>query len=303
MTARADMFRRIVVAFDGAPSAHDALALAQRLRDPDGGALLPACVVPSRPWHVPGRPQPTRDEEESAAAMLAEAQASLPRGIPVLPRTPAASSPARGLTELAEAEAADLITIGSEHGAAGARIGLTRTAGRLLHGAPCAVAVAPPGLRESDPFRHVGIALDASAEAGAALAAGYAIAAASGSAMTIYAALDDMGRVEGADTATRLAVQQRLDAAADAAPPGVNPRTVLLHGPAAQVIAKASEGFIDLLVTGSRSYGPIQRALLGSVSEELLARATHAVLVVPRQMPASAPAAATAGGAEALPAI
>jgi nucleotide-binding universal stress UspA family protein len=41
-------------------------------------------------------------------------------------------------------------------------------------------------------------------------------------------------------------------------------------------------------VVGSRGYGPIQRALLGSVSEELLARARHPVLVVPRQPSGSA---------------
>ena len=59
--------------------------------------------------------------------------------------------------------------------------------------------------------------------------------------------------------------------------------TVLLHGPTGKVIADACDGVIDLLVVGSRGYGPIQRALLGSVSEELIARARHPVLVIPRQ--------------------
>ena len=44
----------------------------------------------------------------------------------------------------------------------------------------------------------------------------------------------------------------------------------------------ACEGIVDLLVTGSRSYGPVQRALLGSVSEALTEGASHPVLVVPR---------------------
>jgi nucleotide-binding universal stress UspA family protein len=196
--------------------------------------------------------------------------------------TPAASSPARGLTELAEAEGADLIAIGSEHGAEGPRIGLTRTAGRLLHGAPCAVAVAPPGLRDTDPFRHIGVALDDSAEAAAALAVAYAIAGPARSAMTIYSALDDLG-LAGDDPRLRLELQARLDAAAEQAPPGVNPRTVLLHGSPGRVIANASDGVIDLLVAGSRSYGPLQRALLGSVSEVLVSRATYPVVVIPRQ--------------------
>jgi nucleotide-binding universal stress UspA family protein len=199
-------------------------------------------------------------------------------------QTPEASSPARGLTELAEEVGADLIAIGSEHGAAGDRIGLTRTAARLLHGAPCAVAIAAPGSRDTGPFRHVGVALDESAEASAALTAGYAIAHEHGSAVTLYSALDALANPAREGDRTRpLALQSRLDEAAEAAPPGVNPRTVLLHGAAARVIAGAADGVVDLLVTGSRSYGPLQRALLGSVSEELIARATHPVVVLPRQ--------------------
>jgi nucleotide-binding universal stress UspA family protein len=59
------------------------------------------------------------------------------------------------------------------------------------------------------------------------------------------------------------------------------------------MIAEASDGVVDLLVCGSRGYGPMQRALLGSVSEELIARARQPVLVVPR------PAAATSSAAAA----
>ena len=136
--AGARLFQRVVVAFDDSPSSRDALALAQRLRDPSGGELLLTCVVPGGPLHAFSAGEARAD----ALAMLAEARAVLPPGIPVRLCTPVASSPARGLTELAEAEGADLVVIGSEHGAAGARIGLTRTAGRLLHGAPCAVAIA-----------------------------------------------------------------------------------------------------------------------------------------------------------------
>jgi hypothetical protein len=63
------------------------------------------------------------------------------------------------------------------------------------------------------------------------------------------------------------------------------------------VIADACDGVIDLLVTGSRAYGPLQRALLGSVSEELIARARHPVLVVPR---ARSPVGAEIYGSESV---
>jgi nucleotide-binding universal stress UspA family protein len=275
-------FRRVLVAYDGSPSAEDALALARRLRDPADGALLLACVVPGRGPHLPGRAAMT--SAAAAEAALADVRARLPAGVPVGLRTPSASSAARGLTELAEQEFADLMAIGSAKGAAGDRIGLARTAGRLLHGAPCAVAVAPPGLRETGPFRHVGVALDASEEAAKALTTAYGIAQRDGSAMTLYSALDDLAeRPEEGRRRLRRELQARLDQAADSAPEGVNPGTVLLHGPSGHVIAEACDGVVDLLVVGSRGYGPIQRALLGSVSEELLARARHPVLVIPRQ--------------------
>jgi len=56
----------------------------------------------------------------------------------------------------------------------------------------------------------------------------------------------------------------------------------VLEGPPAEVISEAIRGVIDLLVMGSRGYGPIRRALLGSVSEGLVRAATVPVLVMPR---------------------
>ena len=97
----------------------------------------------------------------------------------------------------------------------------------------------------------------------------------------------------------RLAIQRAARRRRRRAPPGVNPRTVLLLGPPGRVIAEECDGVVDLLVTGSRGYGPLHRALLGSVSEELLDRATHPVLVVSRRPtppPSASVAAATADG-------
>jgi nucleotide-binding universal stress UspA family protein len=88
----AKLFDRVVVAYDGSASAEDALSLALRLRDPADGHLLLACVLASRPWHRPGRPSSAAAEDE-AKAMLAEARAQLPAGIPVAVRATASTSP------------------------------------------------------------------------------------------------------------------------------------------------------------------------------------------------------------------
>jgi nucleotide-binding universal stress UspA family protein len=266
------MFHRIVVAYDTSPHAQDALALAQRLRDPEGTLLL-AYAVAARPWH---RAEAMPDE---IATELAEARAGIPPGVHVALRAPTATSAARALTELAESEQADLIVIGSSRRAK-ERISLERTAGRLLQGAPCAVAVAPAGLADTEPFRHVGIAYDGSPEAEVALTAGYRIAEATGAAVSLFSALHEA--YESPAPQARLRAQEALDAAADAAPAGVNPRTALLHGAPGTVVAEACDGVVDLLVTGSRGYGPMQRALLGSFSEAVMDGARYPVLVLPR---------------------
>jgi len=274
---------RVIAAFDGSDQGADALALAVRLCDPHGTLTL-ACVVTGQRWHVGAhvhRPDaPVPDELES---LFADARATMiPPGIRVRERAPVAPSPARGLTELAESEGADLIVIGSSQHASGGRIRLERTAGRLLQGAPCAVAIAPGGLRETAEFRHIGIAYDGSPEARAALAVGYDIAARCGAAVSLFHALSTMESDELRRQARRDA-ETALDAAAEIAPAGVNPRTVLLHGTPSVVIGSACEGVVDLLVAGSRGYGPMHRALVGSVSEGLTEGASHPVLIVARR--------------------
>jgi nucleotide-binding universal stress UspA family protein len=285
-------FRRVVVAFDGSPQGEDALALALRLCDHTEGVLTLTCVVTGHRWHVSPEVQrvdaPVPDE---VALMFAEARASaIPAGVHVRERAPVAPSPARGLTELAEREGADLIVIGSSAHAEAGLVRLERTAGRLLQGAPCAVAVAPGGLRERGEFRRIAVAYDDSLESRAALAVAYDIAAPSRAAVTLIRAFVPFGS-DDLQREARLEAQTLLDEAAGNAPAGVNPHTVLLHGEPGNVIRDACDGIVDLLVTGSRSYGPLQRALLGSVSEAVTEGASHPVLVVPRV--GSRPMAAT----------
>jgi nucleotide-binding universal stress UspA family protein len=302
------MYRRIIVGFDGAPYSLDALALALRLRDPDGGMLTLACALTVPAWHVS---RPRRADEavrEDVAPLLDEARATLPPGIPVQLRSPASSSPARALTELAEAEAADLIVVGAGPASRPGQLTLGRTGRRLLLGGPCAVALAPADWREdAHAFRHVGVAYDGSPESETALTAAYSIAAASGAAVTLLWAFPERGALrfdaaaERGEQQARTDARARLDAAADAAPAGVNPRALVVTGPPADAIASAVDGVVDVLLTGSRGYGPVERVVLGSVSERLADGAHHPVLVLPRRRtsrPAGdAPAAAASATA------
>lgn len=53
-------------------------------------------------------------------------------------------------------------------------------------------------------------------------------------------------------------------------------------GPPAETLASACEDGVDLLVAGSRGYGPLARVLLGSVTTGLTGMAPCPVIVVPR---------------------
>jgi nucleotide-binding universal stress UspA family protein len=55
----------------------------------------------------------------------------------------------------------------------------------------------------------------------------------------------------------------------------------LLRGGAPSVLAAQSEE-LDLLVLGSRGYGPVKSVLLGSVSSQVIKDAESPVLIAPR---------------------
>jgi nucleotide-binding universal stress UspA family protein len=268
----ADGFRTVLVAYDGSPGAEEALRLGERLLMPGDGALVLASVAPAAP--APGTEESAHEEHEATRLMLEEGRSHVDVGIRVRLVSATADSSAHGLTGLAQSEGADLIVVGPSRHARDGGVATGRTANRLLQGAPCAVAVAPAGFG-AERFRHVGVAYDGSPEADAALAAAYAIAARDGAAVTVVSAMS--GEPDDREQAAA-----RLSAAAAAAPQGVDPHTIIVSGDAVAAIREATDGTVDLMVAGSRGYGPVQRALTGSVSAGLVERVPHPVVVMPR---------------------
>ena len=302
-------FRTIVVGYDGSAHADDGVALAQRLLAP-GGRLVLVNVFPFyRGWALSATPG-------AYATVLYEASQATLEALsdtlgPHLHRTlvPLAdSSAARGLDDVAEREHADLIVLGSAHRRAARRLAGRTTVQRLLHGAPCAVALAAPGQRrDPHPLRVIGVAYDASDEARAALLLAYDLAARDGGAVRVVEAaeLDGFGpsaftalaHDEHVRDAVRERAQRDVDEAVAVAPLAVEVEGRVLSGqPVARVLEACAD--VDLLVCGSRSYGPLHRALVGSVSMGIAGRAEVPVLIVPRVHGAAAlPAPAVAGAA------
>src|SRR3954451_21518479 len=164
------MYRSIVVGVDGRDGGLDALALGRTLAHAGGGRLTLACSYLADPIGtrlVPAEAAPLR---ETAVALLEAARAGLD-GLEVETRPVATSSPAHGLHDLAQELDADLIVVGSSHRGALGRILPGSTTQQVLHGSPCAVAVAPVRFRDRYPkaLRRVGLAYDGGREARGAL--------------------------------------------------------------------------------------------------------------------------------------
>jgi len=286
------MFRHIVIGYDGHERGGDTIALAERLRDPRLGTLSLVSAYPVTMLPAGLAMVERRDVIElEAEASLTEARMLLAADVPVQVSIVPSASPARALTELAERDGADLVIVGSTHRGKLGRVVPGTTAERLLHGAPCAVAVAPRGYM-GDEFRHIAVAYDGSPEAEAALDAAEAIALESGAALTCYFVIEPPSPIDGmiaAGTGSEWPSKtlerhgrQILAAVSEHAPEGIKLDTRLLRGePAEQIARKAADG-IDLLVVGSRAYGPLRRALLGTVSGRLVREAMCPVLVMPR---------------------
>jgi nucleotide-binding universal stress UspA family protein len=174
------------------------------------------------------------------------------------------TSRARGLHAAAMKLDASLLVVGASHRGRIGRVVPGGVAERLLHAPPCALAVAPRDYRaRPGGIRRIGVAFADTAEGREALDAAAAIAALGGAALTIYTVLD------GREHSPRV-------------PTGVLATVRVLEGDAAQALAAASSG-LDLLVCGSRGFGTLHSAVVGSVSAQLAHSSECPLIVLPRE--------------------
>jgi nucleotide-binding universal stress UspA family protein len=79
----------------------------------------------------------------------------------------------------------------------------------------------------------------------------------------------------------RSQLKQELEQATSTVQSSTDVEASLVEGDAAEVLAEASAD-LDLLVVGSRGYGPLRAVLLGSVSTALVRSAQSPLVVLPR---------------------
>lgn len=259
----------ILIGVDATARSEDAIALARRLAHILRGDLLVATV--------------SQDRAEGLATvrrMTGLLELGLDPGrirTAVVP----APSPAQGLHELAEAEHANLIVVGSTHTGRLGRVRPGSTGECLLQGAPCAVAVAPHGYRTRlDPrLDEIGIAYNGSREADTALSTALGLAEATGAhvqAITVVPL-----ELYGTPPYAHAELDATMRTALDDAVAGTPAETVVLDGrPWAALAGKSEE--LDLLLVGSRGYGPLKAVVTGGTSGPLIRHAHCPVIVLPR---------------------
>ena len=273
---------RLLVGFDGSDGGRDALELARVLAEPSAAQVLVVAIVPYGPLPVDFRAL----ESDAAAELFEEAREQL-AGLEVETRGFGGGSPAGVMTDLAEVEQIDLVVVGSPHRGAIGRALIGSVAESLLHGAPCPVVVAPRGYaeRRHDPPRRVAVAYDGTPEAKAALRHAETTATPSAAAievLTVVAPPVAMPGVVGYTPIDPPEPERIVAEAVNSVDSGLAASGRRLDGPPARTLAEACEDGVDLLVAGSRGYGPLMRVLLGSVSTQLVHLAPCPVLVVPR---------------------
>jgi nucleotide-binding universal stress UspA family protein len=261
----------IVVGVDGGAQARDAIVLARAVAAATKERLELVHAYPYDLLPLSGTvtevtvAEALHDDNERATQQLRDELAP-EAGLRVLPDT----SPARALHEVCEDVGADLLVLGSTGRGLAGHVVAGETAKAALHHAPCPVLIAPRGLAAAPTgprLATIGVGFDGSAEALHARERAQGLARALRARLVLLTAVASGGDAEGA----RERLSDRIG----------DHELEVLQGKAADALVARSGG-LDLLVLGSRGWGPVRRLLLGSTSEHVVRDAGCAVLVVPR---------------------
>jgi len=281
------VFNTIVVGVDGRQGGRDALRLAGQLAEAGGGELVAVRVFPY--WHRPALARSPAVEEERESTQVALDRELADMGMSTA-RTHVVgdTSPARALHRMAERERADVLVVGSAHrGAVGRVLGGDVALGSL-HGSPCPVAVAPRGLADRDAARlsRIGVGFDGTPESRQALAAAVALAKSARARLELLcAAAAPIPLFAEAAYTDGVIVDYRLEAeeliSRTLAELDVDAVGKAVVGSPVETLVELTHR-VDLLVVGSRGWGPIRRILLGSTAARLVREAACPVLVLPR---------------------
>ena len=284
------MYRTIVAGCNGRERGRGAVSLAHAIASATGARLLLVGVHHHPPLPFPGTYADQRKELEHELRAVRDELAP-----EALIRLEGGLSPAHALRHVAATENADLLVVGSRHRPRLQRMVEGDQALQVLHGAPCAVAIARDPLEPRTELHRIGVGLDDTPESTLALVMARELTRRTGARLSLHAVVDDaipgwvglsvtpsyadalQELVEDRRAAAEELLARRLEACEGVAAEGF----VVVGHPAEELIAATEE--LDLLVLGSRRWGPVKRLALGSTSERVIHDAACPVLVPPRR--------------------
>ena len=283
------MFDKVIVGIDGLSGGRDALVLAKELAGTADEIALAHVFIESL---LPARGSPgvfQAGEREHSRELLEAVRSE--SGLDAKLYPVASYFVGRGLHELAERIGADLIVVGSSRRGLIGRVFQGDDLRAALNAAPCAVAIAPSGYAErSSILAEIGVGYDGSPESQHALSVARELAAEHGARVSAFEAVSPpphtFGDERHPDQATLEAeveeARERLAALGD-----VDAHAA--YGEAAEELALYGAS-VDLLIVGSRGYGPLGRLIHGRTSLRLARSARCPLLVLPRAAATDGPA-------------
>jgi nucleotide-binding universal stress UspA family protein len=205
----------------------------------------------------------------------------------------ASRTPASALAEIAESDPAQLIIIGSCHHGPVGRTLAGSVGESLLQGASRAVAIAPRGYADQveERLQRIVVAFDGSSESWAALETAIGLAERCHGTVTAITVADHPkygyaaawsilaeGEFRDAERADK---ERLLGLAVGRIPKAIERESRVVTGEPARILHEVSAEH-DLMVVGSRGWGPLKRTLLGSTTRKLIRSCACPVLVLPR---------------------
>ena len=300
------MFKHIAVGSDGSPAGRDAVALGEAVAAATGARLSLVGVFPPSFLPIPGMTD-RKTMRAQVTRMLREERDQLAPDASV--HTVADSSAARALRHYARRAHADLVVVGSSHSAEPGHVKVGRTGRQLLYDAPFALALAAHGLHERTPkLRKVGVGFDGCPEAEAALPIAAELAQEAHAKLLVRSVVEDRVPVLSGEAWIGLgdwSHEQVWLEARDSAQAEAQEAVARLDLPAEVSATLGDPGYemrafsntVDLVVVGSRRWGPVARLVTGGVGETLVTDAGCSVLIVRR--PAASRRGRNAAGREA----
>lgn len=285
---------KVVVGFESGGAGPDVAAFARLWAQASGDELVVVTVHPGAAPVGAGRVDAewVAYEREAADALLAEARGLIGGGVTASYRRVDASSAAHGLYDLLESQPGDspLLVLGSRSGRGQRRTYPGSTADRMLHGSPAPVAMVPWGYADGvpRPIERVAVAYVDTSDGALALDHATRIAQHLSAALLVISVVPDtrvapsLGDVRTFGTEQASDYRTSLEVALAGVPTGIDAAGELRDGPVVDALTDIRPGDADLLVCGSRGYGPLRSVLLGGVSSRVVRHSRVPVVIVPR---------------------